>query len=164
MKPQCPQWELSDDALHIRVLQGWSFLPTPAPHPHEFEKSCSLLRGTRTFLTCPADHPNSRPLFPAFFGLTPVITIRWMANSLSSSRVTESLLEPRNKQAKALPCVRVARLAFLTLFPEAVGVKKKTVWLFGFFFSIFGFFWRQLARDTIRLVLWLFKCLAENCY
>jgi len=87
-----------------------------------------------------------------------------MANSLSSSRVTESLLEPRNKQAKALPCVRVARLAFLTLFPEAVGVKKKTVWLFGFFFSIFGFFWRQLARDTIRLVLWLFKCLAENCY
>jgi len=43
-------------------------------------------------------------------------------------------------------------LAFL----EAVGVKK----LFGFFFSILGFFWRQLAH-TIRLVFWLFKYLAE---
>jgi len=51
---------------------------------------------------------------------------------------------------------RVARLAFLApkftnwAFLEAVGVKKN-VWLFGFFFSIFGLFWRQLVH-TIRLV------------
>jgi len=45
------------------------------------------------------------------------------------------------------------------LFLEAAGVKK----LFGFFFSIFGFFWRQLAH-TVRLAFWLFKCLAEKCY
>jgi len=34
---------------------------------------------------------------------------------------------------------------------------------FGFFSSIFGFFWRQLAHTT-RLVYWLFKHLAEKCY
>jgi len=61
---------------------------------------------------------------------------------------------------------RVARLAFLTpnlknlAFLEAVGVKK-IVWLFGFFFSIFGFFWRELEH-TIRLVFWLFKYLPEK--
>jgi len=35
----------------------------------------------------------------------PVIAIKWNANSLSPSRVAEPLLEPLDKQAKALVCV-----------------------------------------------------------
>jgi len=37
--------------------------------------------------------------------MAPMITSKWMANSLSPSGVTEPLLELGNKQAKALACV-----------------------------------------------------------
>jgi len=57
---------------------------------------------------------------------------------------------------------KVARLAFLTpnftnfAFLEAVGVKK-IVWLFGFFFSIFGFF-----GTYFRLVFWFQNILLKG--
>jgi len=49
-------------------------------------------------------------------------------------------------------------------FLEAVAVKE-TVWLFGFFFLIFGFFWRKLAQTIriIRLVFWVFEYHTEKC-
>jgi len=39
------------------------------------------------------------------FLVSQVITIKWMANSLSPSRMTEPFLEPVDRQAKAWVCV-----------------------------------------------------------
>jgi len=60
---------------------------------------------------------------------------------------------------------RVARLAFLTptnlAFLEAVGAKK-IVWLFGFFFSIFGFLrgsWHMQSEWCFGFLYIMLKCI-----
>ena len=54
------------------------------------------------------------------------------------------------------------QISQIWLFLEAVGVNKNCLAFWLFLFNIW-LFWRQLAH-TIRLVFWLFKCLAEKCY
>ena len=113
----------------IQVQSNAHLWLSPSPHIHEkflkvhlpvltenaasekYVKQCKQMPSNFTHFCCHRVVLSTQKivkLFATFAGDSEksVITIKWMANSLSPSRVTAPLLEPGNKHAGALACVR----------------------------------------------------------